>query len=198
MELREVNHERHCRALFTSDMTALPKVSTKVKSALDNNVPIYICVDSQVHAEYQTFLKNRNNADIVFAYVDSINIFLLLEEILLQRRNNALTTFARYSEIEDWLRDQWAGIFRDMLKRITQSQQLSSLSIQISELSEINRTLRTYLDTFMQSVSPDETKGLIQSESQRLNEIQRETQVLQNNFIFLLLIATFQEKNPSI
>ena len=29
------------------------------KNAVENNVPVYILVDAQVHAEYQTFQKNR-------------------------------------------------------------------------------------------------------------------------------------------
>jgi hypothetical protein len=96
------------------------------KSALSNNVPIYIVVDAQVYAEYQTFQKNKQNNDIVYAHVDSVNIFHLIEEILLQRRNNPLNTFSKYSEIEDWLREQWAGFFRELLKRTSQSQQIAS------------------------------------------------------------------------
>src|ERR1700757_1025469 len=31
------------------------------QNALDNNVPVYILIDSQVYAEYQTFQRNKNN-----------------------------------------------------------------------------------------------------------------------------------------
>lgn len=159
---------------------------SEYKSALENNVPVYICIDSQVYAEYQTFLRNRNTQGIVYAHVDSINIFLLMEEILMQRRNNAFTTFSRYSDIEDWLRDQWAGVFRDLLKRMTQSQQLSSLSSQVKEMSEINQTLRTYLETLMESVSPSETKNVILSETNRLRSVKIESELENNDYVIYI------------
>ena|SRR5947209_4858437 len=64
------------------------------QSALDNDVPIYILVEAQVHTEYSTFLRNKGNPDVQYAHVDSVNIFALIEEILSLRRNNAFNTFA--------------------------------------------------------------------------------------------------------
>jgi hypothetical protein len=153
------------------------------KSALSNNIPVWILVDAQVYAEYQTFQKNKSSRGIVYAHVDSINIFLLLEEIMLQRRNNPLFTFSRYTEIEDWLREQWAGIFRDLLKRTAQSQQLASLSTQVFQLSEINKTLKTYLENLMRSVSPEKYEQVIETESSRLSELERITNLKDNGFI---------------
>lgn len=116
-------------------------------NAIENNVPVYILVDAQVYSEYQTFLKNRENKGITYAHVDSVNIFHLIEDILSQRRNNALNTFSRYAEIEDWLREQWAGLFREFLKRTRQSQQVASLSAQASQASELDKTFRPQLET---------------------------------------------------
>jgi hypothetical protein len=142
------------------------------KNAAENNVPVYILVDALVYAEYQTFQKNKNNKDITYAHVDSVNVFHLIEEILLKRRNNALNTFSRYAEIEDWLREQWAGLFRDFLKRTSESEQIASLADQVTQLSELNKTLKTYLENLMPSIiSPEKSKGLIEAESQRLDEI---------------------------
>lgn len=140
------------------------------KSALINNVPVYILIDSQVHAEYQTYLKNKETDSVKYAHVDSVNIFLLIEDILLQRRNNAMNTFSRYSDIEDWLREQWAGYFRDLLKRTTESRQIASLTSQVTELAELNKTMRTYLENMMRVVNPD-SKKLIADETQRLDKV---------------------------
>jgi hypothetical protein len=120
-------------------------------NAIENNLPVYILVDGQVYAEYQIFLKNRENKSITYAHVDSVNIFHLIEDILLQRRNNALNTFSRYVEIEEWLREQWAGLFREFLKRTRQSQQVASLSAQVSQASELNKTLKPQLETSTES-----------------------------------------------
>jgi Domain of unknown function (DUF4062) len=140
------------------------------KSAISNNVPVYILIDTQVYAEYQTYLKNKGNNDIVYAHVDSVNIFGLIEDILLQRLNNPMSTFSKYSDIEDWLREQWAGYFRDLLKRTTESRQLASLSSQVSELAELNKTLRTYLENVISIVNPQSQK-LVEDETKRLDKV---------------------------
>jgi len=65
---------------------------------------------------------------VACAHVDSVNIFGLIEEILSKPRNNPINYFDRYTDIEAWLRDQWAGLFRELLSRMSNQQQLSSLN----------------------------------------------------------------------
>jgi hypothetical protein len=117
-----------------------------------------------------------------------VNIFHLVEEILLQRRNNALNTFSRYSEIEDWLREQWASLFHEFLKRTSQSEQITSLAAQITQLSELNKTFKTYLENLMSSIiSPEKSKNIIETESHRLDELARRATLLNNIFFTRLL-----------
>ena len=141
------------------------------QNAVDNNVPVWILVDAQVYAEYHTFQRNKDSEDIAYAHVDSVNIFHLIESIVTQRRNNPLFAFSRYTEIEDWLREQWAGIFRDFPKRNAQSQQLASLSAQVTELSEINKTLKTYLENLMRAEPREQVEKVIEEESVRLSDV---------------------------
>jgi hypothetical protein len=150
------------------------------RSALASDIPIYILVESAVYAEYRTFTQNRGNEGIVFAHVDSINVFHLLDEILGQRRNNPVHTFDHYNEIEAWLREQWAGLFRELLKRSSNQQQLASLQAQVGELAEINQTLRRYLEEVVSKVAPDKSANLIQSESHRLEEAQKKERIRNN------------------
>jgi hypothetical protein len=152
------------------------------QSALRNNVPIYILIDVQVYAEYQTFLRNKTNDGIEYAHVDSVNVFSLIDDILTLRQNNAFTTFSKYTEIEDWLREQWAGYFRELLKRTTESRQIASLSSQVLELAEINKTLRTYLENLMRTVSPEQSESVIEEESNRLGDLERRL-MFENYFV---------------
>jgi hypothetical protein len=153
------------------------------ENAIKNDVPVWILVEVQVYAEYHTFQRNRNSTDISYAHVDSINIFHLIESILAQRRNNPLFAFSRYTEIESWLREQWAGIFRDLLKRKEQSQQLTSLSAQVTELRAINETLKTYLESLMRAEPRDRVESIIETESAKLDEVEKKRK-LEANFIF--------------
>lgn len=139
------------------------------ESAVRRDIPIYIFVEHGVYAEYLTYQRNKDNTGINYAHVDSVNIFRLLEDILLKPRNNQLKTFEKYSEIENWLRDQWAGLFREMLNRQSQQQQLLELTTQVGQLAEVNETLKNYLEAVVNK-TVDDPAALISSEEKRLQE----------------------------
>ena len=157
------------------------------KSAISRDVPAYIMVESSVYSEYRTFLKNKSNKNVVYAHVDSVNIFHLIEDILSQPKNNPVHPFERYAEVEEWLREQWAGLFKELLTRMSSQQQISSLSGKVFELGEINVTLRRYLETIIEKVSPKESESIIELESKRLRE-QLVLQELRENRFFRYLM----------
>ena len=84
-----------------------------------------------------------------------------------------MKTFEKFSDIESWLREQWAGLFRELLKRMSEQTKFTELSHQVDGLKEINTTLKTYLETMMKVVSPDESSIVIQAEDKRLTDINR-------------------------
>lgn len=157
---------------------------TEFKNAVTEDIPIYILIEANVYSEFQTFLKNREAKDIAYAHVDSVNIFHLVEEILALPKNNPIKTFERYSEIEEWLKEQWAGLFRELLNKTTGQKQLTALSAQVTELSEVNKTLRTYLEAVVQKIRPDESAKLIKAEQERLDQAQITAKLANNVFCF--------------
>lgn len=150
------------------------------ESAVSRDIPIYILIEGGVYSEYQTFLRNKDNKEINYAHVDSVNVFILIEEILGRPRNNPINTFERFSDIESWLREQWAGLFRELLNRQSQQQQFMALTTQVSGLKDINETLKKYLEAVMTGVIPDASSKLIESEEKRLEEMRRQ-ELLRNN-----------------
>ena len=143
------------------------------QAAADRDIPIYILIEKGVYSEYQTYSRNKEIENIKYAHVDSVNVFLLIEDILARPRNNPVQTFERFEEIESWLREQWAGLFRELLRRQSQQQQLVGLSQQVLELKESNQTLKTYLEAVMRGVGKQETSKLIESEEKRLEEVRK-------------------------
>jgi Domain of unknown function (DUF4062) len=153
------------------------------ESAVQKDLPTYILIETNVHAEYRAFLRNKENTSIVYAHVDSSNIFRLIEEILSKPRNNPIFTFERFAQIEGWLREQWAGLFPDYLNRRSQQQQIAALSAQVDELREIGETMRRYLEVIVPKVvDPKEGEALVKTENERLNEVQTLKKVEQNAF----------------
>ncbi|MBQ0727549.1 MAG: DUF4062 domain-containing protein [Thalassolituus oleivorans] len=163
-------------------------------SAWSRDIPIYILVEQNVYSEYQTFLKNRANKEIQYAHVDSINIFHLIEEILAKPRNNPVKTFEKFGEIEDWLKEQWAGLFRELLQRMSSQKQISTLSSQVETLGAINSTLQRYLEVVISKVSPDDAVELIKSEHERLSEIELLDDLKSNAFF----LGAFMSEHPTI
>ncbi len=162
------------------------------ESAVTRDIPIYILVESGVYSEYQTFLRNKDNKSINYAHVDSVNIFVLIEEILGRPRNNPIHTFERFSDIESWLREQWAGLFRELLNRQSQQQQFMALTTQVSGLKEINETLKKYLEAVMTGVVPDVSSKLIASEEKRLEEVKRQESLRANSWCQYIIGARYE------
>jgi hypothetical protein len=164
------------------------------ESAIARDIPVYVLVESNVYSEYQTYLRNKDNKDITYAHVDSANVFQLIEDILSKPRNNPTHTFERFADIEAWLREQWSGFFRELLQRQSQQQQLSALGAQISELRAINETLRKYLEAVMKGITPADSNRLIESEQRRLQELERNEKVKENDWCqYLTRYVTFDE-----
>jgi hypothetical protein len=156
------------------------------RSAEASGVPLYILIERGVHAEYQTYLKNRESQGVRYAHVDSVNIFQMIQEIFGLKRNNPVFAFDRYHEIEAWLREQWAGLFQELLQRRSSQEQLTSLSAQVSQLRESNKTLKAYLESLMRHVSPEESETVIDAESKRLNELTKYRAIEHNDFVTFL------------
>lgn len=144
------------------------------KKAVEREIPTYILIEKSVHSEFETYLKNKNNESINYVHVDSVNIFHLIENILSQP--NPVHQFDRFSDIEFWLKEQWAGLFRDLIKNRSEQIQIASLVSQVDSLTEINETLRRYLEVIIPKISPD-SEDLISTESMRLKNLELDREI---------------------
>lgn len=152
------------------------------KNAVEREVPSYILIEKSVYSEFEIFLKNKNNESINYVHVDSVNIFHFIEDILTQPKNNPVHHFDRYGDIEAWLKEQWAGLFRDLLNQRSKQTQIASLVSEVSLLAEINETLKRYLEVIMPKILP-ESEELISIESTRLKNFEQDRK-LANTLLF--------------
>ncbi len=140
-------------------------------TAIMKDIPVFIFVDSGVMGEYQTFKKNRNSKAINYAHVDSINIFLLLDGILSQARNNFVKAFSRLDDITSWLREQWAGLFSDMLLRQQERTRMTTISTQLEDLKAVTEGLKKYSDEMLRSTLGQRGIDVIAEEENRLRKL---------------------------
>jgi len=152
------------------------------KVAREQDIPIYIFIEKAVFADYEMFQKNRDNKSVIYPHVDSVNTLMLIEEILKQPRNNPIQKFERYTEIEEWLRSQWAGLFRDLLRSRSKDKQLLALESQVRELGALNQTLKSYLEHIVTKVVP-KPEEIIRQEDQKLLKAAQMTKFVMNPFV---------------
>jgi len=151
------------------------------QSAIEKDVPIYVLIEKSVYSDFETFLRNKPNKTVKYAHVDSVNIFRLIEDILARPRNNPVQQFDKYADIEEWLKEQWAGLFREMLTRSSGQRQIASLASQVGQLAEINTTLKNYLEEVVSKLAPKEAARLIATESKRLTAAQQLVGITSNS-----------------
>jgi len=161
------------RKLKTKDLDAAYERYNSItrkeyETARDRDIPIFIFVEKNVMAEYQTYKDNRDNTSIKYAHVDSVNIYRLLDDILSQRRNNFIRDFEKFDDISTWLRDQWAGFFADFLARQSTVTSLKDLSAQVAELSGVSTVLKEYTESMMRKIQPENFQAIISEQSQKL------------------------------
>lgn len=168
--------------------TALQQFNSITKkeyeTARERDIPIFIFVEKSVFSEYQTFKENRDNSSINYAQVDSNNIFRLLDDIIAQRRNNFVRPFDSIDDITKWLRDQWAGLFADVLSQKKSETSLKDLASQLSGLRQVVSVLKEYSESIMRKVQPEDFLGVIQAQEKKLRDNKIQT------FVTEPLIAT--------
>jgi hypothetical protein len=138
-------------------------------SAIQRDIPAYVLIEKSVYSEYEIFKRNRENDTVKYASVSSVNVFTFIDYVLNQPRNSPVYQFELSSEIEIWLREQWAGLFRELIRTRADRAQLSSLSDQVNELSNVSTTLKRYLEEVVERVgSKEQAKEIISEEHARL------------------------------
>jgi hypothetical protein len=141
------------------------------ENARSRDIPIFIFVEKNVLAEYQTYKDNRDNTSVKYAHVDSVNIYRLLDDILSQRRNNFIKDFEKFDDIVSWLRSQWAGLFADFLTNRIEETSLKDLAAQIAELSGVSAVLKEYTESMMRKIEPENYQSIITEQSKKLRTL---------------------------
>lgn len=140
------------------------------EAASKASVPTYILIQKNVFSEYETYLNNKDNETVKYAHVDSVNVFSLIESIVEKRKNNPIFQFELQTEIENWLRDQWSGLFKELLSRRSQAEQIDSMNERIAELSSVSNSLSRYMQEMFKNIDNEVAKRFIDVESKRVQD----------------------------
>lgn len=105
----------------------------ELRTALKERKQVYIFIDKNVIAEYETYLLNKDTEGMKYRYVDDIRIYKFIEEIRGLSSNNNIKGFEASADITSYLKEQLAGLFQRLLED----------QIRVREVSLINNLEKT-------------------------------------------------------
>lgn len=118
------------------------------ETASKMNIPVFVFIEKNVYAEYQTFSKNKeffesgDELDFSFAHVDDINVFKFINEV----ERVAIKTFERVEDIENYLGNQIAGMLFLYLQEMQNKREEDKILDSVGELKTISRKMNEMLN----------------------------------------------------
>lgn len=115
--------------------------NAEYQQAVEHHIPVFTLVEQAVYAEHHVYIKNKENTKvdaktIVYPAVDSTKVFDFIDEVRKASFNNAIQPFNDFSDIEAYLRKQWAGLVFSFLARQGEEGRVIDLVSDIARMSE--------------------------------------------------------------
>lgn len=98
----------------------------ELKTAVNLNRHCYVFVERDVLAEFRTYKRNKENK-VEYDSVNDVRIFKFIEEVYALGKNNKVIGFDTSKDIIQFLREQWAGLFQQLLSEAAKEEQISLL-----------------------------------------------------------------------
>jgi hypothetical protein len=129
-------------------------VNHEYRKAIDSRIPVFAVVESAVYSGFKVYLKNMENRNvdrskIIYSDVDSCKIFDFMQEVESKAYNNALFSFSNVSELESYLRQQWAGLMFNLLTQKTAYERETEI---FETLSHVEFLSKQILNSFGQNI----------------------------------------------
>lgn len=127
-------------------------------TAVRHHVPVYTLIEANVYSEYHTYLKNSNVAGFQPVHADDPQIFRFIESILSRPRGNPVHPFRTVDDITSWLKAQWTGRFRELLRRERERVEIEGLNERVQSIYDLLDTLTEYVQKSLGKNIEDEDR----------------------------------------
>ncbi|MFQ5730185.1 MAG: DUF4062 domain-containing protein [Waddliaceae bacterium] len=144
------------------------------KSAAERGIPIYIFIDKSVYGRYEVFTENREKKTVKSKHVDSVNILKFIDQIHKSFNNNLICQFDTQEDIENFLRQQWAGRFKEMLAgQLRKTQTL--ISDEVAQLRADHTIFKRYFEEIISNITqdPEVVRSIKEAEKERAISFRR-------------------------
>ncbi|QXI08463.1 DUF4062 domain-containing protein [Pseudomonas tensinigenes] len=134
------------------------------REAIKRKIPIFALIEQAVYSDHFVYTSNKNNKEldrskISYPSIDknAPKIFEFIDEVRTQAANNALIPFRDFNDIENYLRQQWAGI---MFSFLLQENENARMADTMAHLIEINEKVAFLSRELLNSVGTKESNVL--------------------------------------
>ena len=101
----------------------------ELQTAIARQILTYVLSRSVLSKEnHRTYPRNKETETIRYVHVDNVQIYRTIEWIESLKKNNPTHAFEHANDITQWLRDQWAGLYRELLSRESTDEKASGSS----------------------------------------------------------------------
>ena len=114
----------------------------ELKTALENQVQVFVFIEQGVYSEYRTYLLNKATSGMNYRFVDDQRVYEFIEEVHKLPKNNPITPFQTASDIIEFLRNQWAGLFQRFLQDQQRLQEIRALDEMKSVAGTLGQLVR--------------------------------------------------------
>jgi hypothetical protein len=128
------------------------------EAAINSKIPVFALAETAVLAEHNVYNDNLKKnkkikiEDILYPSVDNVKIFEFIDEVRKHSVNNAIVPFRDFTDIESYLKKQWAGM---MFSFLNESINENRVSDTLSEISKVNQKIEVLTTQILKSVGKD-------------------------------------------
>lgn len=134
--------------------------NAEYKEAIKNKIPIFTLVEENVYNQSFVYEENKMNDEIdetkiKYPAIDSIKIFDFINEVKHNTYNNAIVSFKNFSGIENYLKNQWAGMLYSFLIEKNNKEKYDE---QFNYLKDISNKIEVISNQILRSVGTQKAK----------------------------------------
>ncbi|MEU7752966.1 DUF4062 domain-containing protein [Micromonospora sp. NPDC049171] len=123
------------------------------QTAIKQHIPVFALVEQGTANDFELYRANASRPEVLahvsFPHADSPKIFEFIEEVQTRAQNNAIAPFRNFSDIESYLRQQWAGMMHAFLKRGAEERQMAD---SLEMLAQVNSRIELLAEQILKNV----------------------------------------------
>ncbi|MFS0715926.1 DUF4062 domain-containing protein [Arthrobacter sp. 1P04PC] len=127
--------------------------NAEFQAAVEKKIPVFALVEQGTYNDYALYRANVSKPELInnmsFPNADSPKIFEFIESVQKRANNNALVPFSSTSQIETYLRMQWAGMMHSFL---TQGSSEAQVVDTLAVLTNVNERVEVIAEQILRTV----------------------------------------------